>query len=130
MFISHRALPLIVVVLIVLVSTLLFASWWALAQPFQALHSTAFGPASESSESSSPSSTSMLAAPDNFEFDGVLGSVLDGENDDEETYDSPEVLGMVSSLVLLLLGSKPLLACYEETEKLSSVCCLALDRPG
>jgi hypothetical protein len=72
----------------------------------------------------------MLAAPENYESDGVLRSVLDGENDDDESSDSPEVLGMVSSLVLLLLGGKPLLASYEESEKLSSVCCLALDRPG
>jgi hypothetical protein len=128
MFISHWALPLVVVVLVAFAGASLFATWEAPAQSFQA-HSTAFGPASSGGESNVPSSTSMLAASENYEFDGVLGSVLDGENDDESS-GSPEVLGMLSSLVLLLLGSKPLLACYEETEKLSSVCCLALDRPG
>jgi hypothetical protein len=73
----------------------------------------------------------MLSAPETYEFDGVLlSNDSDNENQDEDTSDPPEVLGVVSSLVLLLLGGKPLLACYEETEKLSSICCLALKRPG
>src|SRR3982751_5737557 len=69
MFISHRALPLVVVVLVVLAGAPLFASWEAPAQPLQVSHSIAFGPASGSGESSIPSSASMLSAPENYKFD-------------------------------------------------------------
>ena len=131
MFISYRAFPLVVAVLVVLAGAPLFASWEAPAQPLQVSHSTAFGPVSGSGESSIPSSASMLSAPETYEFDGVLlSNDSDNENQDEDTFDPPEVLGVVSSLILLLLGGKPLLACYEEIEKLSSICCLALKRPG
>ena len=131
MFISHRALPLIVVVLVVLAGAPLFASWEAPGQPLQAPNSTAFGPISGNSESSIPSWTSMLAASENYGVDTLLlSNYSDTENEDDQNPDSPEVLGMVSSLILLLLGGKLLLARYEEADKLSSICCLALKRPG
>ena len=73
----------------------------------------------------------MLAAPENSGVDTLLlSNDSDTENEDDQTPDPPEVLGMVSSLVLLLLGGKPLLACYEETKEFSSICCLALEQPG
>jgi hypothetical protein len=74
----------------------------------------------------------MLAAPGVYESDALLQSNdSDAENEDDQTPDPSEVLGMVvSSLVLLLLGGKLLLACYEETNVLSSIYCLALDQPG
>jgi hypothetical protein len=131
MFISHWALPLVVLVLVVLAGAALFASWEAPAQPLQASYSLAFGPSSGSDESSILSSTPMLAAPENYRLDGVLlSNNLDNESEDEDTSDSPEVLSIVPSLILLLLGGRLLLAFCEASVKFSSVCCLALERPG
>ena len=130
-FIRHQALPLIVVVLIVLAGAPLFAGREAPALALQAPYSIAFGLVSGSGDSSIPSSTSMLAAPENPEFDGVLpGNDADTGNEDDDTSDPPDVLGMFSPLILLLLCGKPRLACHEETEKLSSICCSILQRPG
>ena len=127
---SYRVLPLVAVTLVMLAGATLLASWEASAQPLQTSYNTAFGPVSGSDESSFSSSMLMLSASENHGFDDILPSNgLDNENEDD-TSDPPEVLGTVSSLVLLLLSGRLLLACCEVSEKPPSVCCLALERPG
>jgi hypothetical protein len=129
--ISHRVLPLVAVIVVVLVGAPLFSSWEAPAQPHQASYSTASGPVSGGDESSISSPSPMLAAPENYGFDGIVpNNNLDNENEGDDTSDSLDVLGTVPSLVLLLLGGRLLLACCEVSVKPPSVCCLALKRPG
>ncbi len=128
--ISYRVLPLVAVMVIVLAGATLLSSWEAPAQPLKASYNTAFGPVSGSDESSFSSSMPMLSASENHGFDGILPSNdLDNENEGD-TSDPSEVLGTVSSLVLLMLSGRLLLACCEVSVKPPSVCCLALERPG
>jgi hypothetical protein len=127
---SYRVLPLVAVMVVVLASATLFSSWETPAQPLQGSYNIAFGPVSGGDESSFSSPTPMLSASESYGFDGILPSNdLDNENEDD-TSDPPEVLGTVSSLVLLLLSGRLLLARCEVSEKPPSVCCLALERPG
>jgi hypothetical protein len=127
---SYRVLPLVAVMVVVLAGATLFSSWETTAQPLQGSYNIAFGPVSGGDESSFSSPTPMLSASESYGFDGILPSNdLDNENEDD-TSDPPEVLGTVSSLVLLLLSGRLLLARCEVSEKPPSVCCLALERPG
>ena len=127
---SYRVLPLVAVMVVVLAGATLFSSFETLAQPLKASYNTAFGAVSGSGESSFSSPMPMSSASENYGFDDILPSNdLDNENEDD-TSDPLDVLGTIPSLVLLMLGSRLLLACCEVSVKPPSVCCMALERPG
>ena len=127
-FINYWAPPLMIM-LVALAGTLLFASGEYHTRPLKALYSTAFRAIPRNSESESPSSLPTLVAPENPDSDGSsLRNVADDDNTDDGISYLLAGLALISLLVPSL-GNKFILASYA-LPKPSSFCCLPLERPG
>ena len=119
------------VMLVVLAGVLFFASAKGLALPVRDTHShVAFMSVTRSSESGPPNSLIVLAASDTLasNLSSSLSEDVKGHHTDDGLSHLLAMFILVSLSVSLLTG-RSILALYERT-KTSSVCCLALERPG
>jgi len=127
-FINYWA-PAIVVIVVVLAGVLLFASAKGHILSMRGPHSTVFRAIPRNSESGLPSSLTMLTASENLRSD--LSSLSEDAKGHHTNDDISALLAMfvLVSLLISLLSGRFMLALYERA-KASSVCCLALERPG